>query len=570
LFFMPPIILESSGMRITERCILIGILFALGAPAERVTITLLATTDLHANIYPYDYYTARPAQRGLAKIATLVRAARRENPHSILIDCGDTIQGTPIESVYQYSVRTGALPVGMQAPGPLPAKDPMMLAMNALGYRAMVLGNHEFNFGLRNLEKARSDAQFPWLSANTVVEPGSRVKPFEPYVLITVAGVKVAIVGVTTPAIPSWEGPDEYKGLRFLDGTEAARAAVEEVRRKHQPGLVIAAVHAGLGSGGENMVRAIATGVRGIDAVVYGHSHQQEEALRIGDVLLVQPKNWGASLARLDFDLDSAGGGWKLAAKRSRLIPVRAATPADPEMLRLAKPYHELAELYLKTPVAEAPASLHSALGRLKDTALVDAIHEVQLHYAKADVSFAALFNLEVSVPKGPVTARQIAALYLYDNELYAIEGNGKMVKDALENAARFYRSCPTPACDQGPLINRWVAGYSYDTAQGVTYEIDLARPAGGRIVNLRWKGRPLQPDQKLRIAVNNHRAGGSAGYGMFRLARVLWRSGDDLRNLIVTYFIERGRLPAKPDDNWRVVPEAARRTLEAEARPTQ
>jgi len=559
------------------RGILAGILFAFVLRAERVTITLLATTDLHGNIYAYDYYTAKPAERGLAKIATLIREARRENPNSILIDCGDTIQGTPLESVYQQYVRTGRFPAGMKAPGSPPARDPMMLAMNALGYQAMVLGNHEFNFGLKNLLKARSEAQFPWLSANTVVEPGSRFKPFDPYILITIAGVKVAIVGITTPAIPSWESPEQYQGLRFLDGRQAAESAVREVRQKHHPDLVVAAVHAGLGRdpgeapaaadrNPENMAYEIANRVPGIDAIVYGHSHQTEQGLHVGDVLLVQPRNWGMSLGRLDFDLENTGNGWKLLAKRSRLIPVRAATVADPEILRIAAPYHELAERYLNTPVAESPTNLDSTFGRVEDTALVDAIQEVQLYYAKADVSFTALFNLQVHVPKGPVTARQIAALYLYDNELYAIEGSGQMVKDALENAARFYMSCRTPACSQGPMTNRNVAGFNYDMAEGVSYEIDLTKPAGRRITNLRYKGGALAPDQKLRIALNNYRAGGSGGYDMFRGAKIVWRSSDDLRNLIVAYYTEHRRLPSKPDDNWRIVPAGALRTLKAEA----
>src|SRR5206468_2795023 len=163
--------------------------------AEHIKLTVLATTDLHGNLYPIDYFTDRPSNRGLAKIATLIRAERAANPNTLLIDCGDTIQGTPLESVYQTYVRTGHLPLKLTFPAEPFAHDPMMLAMNTLGYDAMVVGNHEFNFGLKNLDRARSEAKFPWLSANTELVSGSG-KPFARYLLKTLAGVKVAVIGV--------------------------------------------------------------------------------------------------------------------------------------------------------------------------------------------------------------------------------------------------------------------------------------------------------------------------------------------------------------------------------------
>jgi 2',3'-cyclic-nucleotide 2'-phosphodiesterase / 3'-nucleotidase len=518
-------------------------------------ITLLATTDLHGNLFPYDYFTAQPAARGLAKIATLIQAARAGNPNNLLIDCGDTIQGTPLEAVYQ------------EKGGPGLDHDPMMLAMNAIGYDAMVVGNHEFNFGLKNLAKARADAHFPWISSNIVTAVGATVKPFAPYFLKTVAGVKIAVIGVTTPLIPDWEAEEHYHGYRFESGVDAVRRTVAELGEREHPDIVIVAAHAGLeGDARENMVREIATKVPGIDAIIFGHTHQQLASLQIGDVLLMQPKNWGISLGRMDFVLQSIEtSGWKIVSKSSRLIPVTRDTSADAKILEISRPYHELAERYLNTAVAEAPVSLDSRLARVEDSALIDAIQQVQLFYAKADVSFASSFNSRVSVPKGAVTIRQIAALYVYENQLYAVEGNGKMVRDALENSARYYNTCPGD-CTQGPLINSHVIGYNYDMAQGVDYEIDLTQPAGQRIRNLRWHGKPLDDNQPLRIAVNNYRAGGSAGYSMFRGAKIVWRSPDEIRDLVVEYYSEHKTLPAQPANNWRVVPETALHTLEREA----
>jgi 2',3'-cyclic-nucleotide 2'-phosphodiesterase/3'-nucleotidase len=549
--------------------------------AERIKVTVLATTDMHGNLFPIDYYDDKPANRGLVKIATLIRSARAANPNTLLVDCGDTIQGTPVEYVYQTYVRTGRPPLKLSFPAEPFEHDPMMLAMNALGYDAMVLGNHEFNFGLKNLDRARADAHFPWLSANTELAPGSR-KPFARYLLKTVAGVKVAVIGVTTPAVPSWEKPENYAPYRFESAKTAVEKTVAELRAlavDRRPDLILVAAHAGLGRdpktgvsrtdevAGENQIHDIATGVEGIDAIVFGHTHAEMPELRLNGVLLTQPKNWAISMATLDFTMESKpGGGWNVVEKRSRLVPVTAATAADEEIVRLTKPYHDMAERYLNTVVGQSTAALDGKLGRVEDSALVDAIQTVQLHYANADISFASLFNTRVNVPKGPLTVRQIASLYLYDNELYAIEGTGKMVKDALENSARYFLSCSGETCLKGPLTNSRIIGYNFDMAQGVSYEIDLTQPEGRRIRGLTWKGRPLQPDQKLRIALNNYRAGGAAGYSMFKEGKIVWRSAEDIRQLIINYFTERGTLPAKPDGNWKVIPLEARQTLERQA----
>ena len=554
------------------------LLLAFCAHAKEIKVTLLATTDLHGNLLPYDYYTAQPAERGLAKIATLVRAARAGNPNTLLIDCGDTIQGTPLESVYQQYVQTGHLPLSLAFAGAPLDRDPMMLAMNAMGYDAMVVGNHEFNFGLKNLAKARLQAQFPWISANIQVERRGTQRPFAPYFVKMVGGgVKVAVIGVTTPMVPEWESPDHYSGYRFEPGVEAVRAAVAELRNRVRPDLMIVAAHSGLDrdpqtgveradDSRENFIYQVASQVKGIDAIVFGHTHQQLADYKIGDVLLMQPKNWGMSLARMDFVLEPArADSWKVVSKTSQIIPVMADTRADAKVLEIARPYHDLTESYLNTRIAEAPADLDNRLARVEDAVLLDAVQQVQLSYAKADVSFAASVNPRVAISKGPVTVRQIAALYIYDNQLYAVEGTGKMVREALENAARYFQTC-SGDCSRGPLINPQIFGFNYEMAEGVNYEIDLTRPAGERVRNLRWHGQPLDDDQPLRIAVNNYRAAGGAGYSMFRGAKIAWKSTEEIRDLLVQYYIEHKQLPAKPDGNWRIVPDSARATLREEA----
>ena len=199
--------------------------------ANRVHLTILGTTDLHGNIYPVDYYTNKPDNRGLAKVATLVKRARKENPNTLLVDSGDTIQGTPLE--YYHNKKNNTPP------------DPMMVAMNALSYDAMAVGNHEYNFGLKVLEKARGEAKFPWLSSNTY-EKGSDKTHYQPYTVREVSGVRVGILGLTTPGVPVWENLQNYAGLDFREPVSEAGKWTAVLREKERVDVVVIAMHMGL------------------------------------------------------------------------------------------------------------------------------------------------------------------------------------------------------------------------------------------------------------------------------------------------------------------------------------
>jgi 2',3'-cyclic-nucleotide 2'-phosphodiesterase/3'-nucleotidase len=544
-------------MRTLALAFLIG---ALSAQAESVTVRVLATTDLHGNIYPYDYYAAKPAARGLAKIATLVSQERTANPNVVLVDCGDTIQGSPLEGVHQGAVRSGDK-----------STDPMMAAMNRMGYDAMAVGNHEYNYGMKNLNAARSAARFSFVSANT--EGWSGVKP---YIVKTVAGVRIAIVGITTPSIPNWEQPENYQGIHFLDAVASAKKVVADLRARKAADVVLIIAHSGLDrdpvtgtirsneTAGENVAYQLAADVPGVDAVIFGHTHNELPQYKVGTVLLMQPRNWGQSLGEMDITLEKESSGWTISNKVSRTIKVTDAVAADETIMAIGKPFHEAAETYLAKVVADSPVALSTEFARVEDNALVDAIQEVQLDATKADISFASAFDTRVRVPVGKLTVRQLAMLYPYDNTLYAIEGTGKMVRAALENSARYYLSC-TGEC-KGPLVNREVIGYNYDMVQGLEYEIDLRRPAGQRVTKLLWKGKPLADDQPLKIALNSYRAGGSAGYTMFPGAKIVWRSSDEIREMMVRYYSAKGKLPVDSDHNWHLVPEDAVKELRREA----
>lgn len=541
------------SLRLVSASVLLGLLGLASALSaqDRVQITLLSTTDLHGHIYPIDYGTGKPTADGLAKLATLIKEARKSAPNTILVDSGDTIQGTPL--AYYHNRKDN---------GPI---DPMMLTMNALGYDAMAMGNHEYNFGLAVLSKARREANFPWLSSNTY-RAGTDETAYAPYVIKELAGVRVGILGLTTPGIPMWENPENYAGLEFREPVANAAHWVPILREKEKVDLVVVAMHMGLeadlvtgrshqsGPIQENAALALTRTVPGIDVVFMGHTHREIPSLMIGRTLLSQASYWGSRLSRADVYLArDASGRWQVDAKSAYTLPVRADTPADPEILALAAPYHEQTEAWLRRKIGQSDAAIDASDGYFVDNALIDLIQRAQLDVSGADVSFAANYNTRARVPAGAVTVRDIAGLYIYENTLYLIESNGAKVKAALEHAARFFRTAQ-PGDKPADLVNRSIPGYNFDIAEGVTYEIDLRRPVGDRIQNLRFKGAPLAPDQPLKVALNNYRYNGGGDYTMFKGDQILLRPAGEIRDLIIDWVEKNGTIPTTPNHNWKLV----------------
>jgi 2',3'-cyclic-nucleotide 2'-phosphodiesterase/3'-nucleotidase len=234
--------------------------------ATTVKITLLETSDVHGVIYPYDYFKGAPANGGLAQLSTIIKGVRADNPNTILLDNGDNQQGTPL--TYYFNKVDTTTP------------NPMMVAMNLMGYEAMTVGNHEFNYGLGVLDKVRAQANFPWLSANIYKADGTNY--FTPYIVKTVAGVKVGILGLTTKNIPNWEVPEHLGGLVFKDTVEEAQKWVKVLKDTEKVDLVVLLAHEGfekdidtgkdLGTSIENQCYAIATTVPGIDVLLTGHT----------------------------------------------------------------------------------------------------------------------------------------------------------------------------------------------------------------------------------------------------------------------------------------------------------
>ncbi len=497
---------------------------------ETKDLAILGTSDLHGNVQNYDYFTdSEPtnssSERGLTKIQTYVKGVLGSNPNTILIDNGDTIQGNPL-AYYFNMVDTSK-------------ENPLAAAMNEMEYVASTVGNHEFNYGPSVFNKYQSEANFPLLSANVT---GCRDYTFVPYVIKDVGGVQVGILGLTPPAVKYWERPENIVDCVFGDAMAAANTYVPQMRTAGADVIVVAA-HSGLdetyGYGREeNFVKYLANEVPGIDVILAGHAHAKVPGETINGVLVTEPYYWGRSVSDIRITVSGTGSDWTVTSKSSTTPDMRGVAE-DADLLTLMKPYHDTTVAYINTPIGTATDDFPGGFpARVADGPMADLINYVQTDAAEkagfpVEASLAALFNDSAKLSAGPIKLKDAYAVYIYDNTLYVIEASGQMIKDELEWTANYFNQYyyePT-----GVTVNSAVRDYNYDLWSGIEYELDVTKPVGERVVELKLNGKPLAMDQMVRVALNNYRA-----TGKFPTAEKLYQSTTEVRELITNWIMDK------------------------------
>lgn len=531
-------------------CLLLAC-FALSA--QELRLQVLATTDMHGAVMPEDAYTLQPAPRGWAKVATLIREHKAKNPNTLLVDCGDSLQGEPL--AYVRARLHPELP------------EPAMAIMNALGYHAMAVGNHEFDWGQAVLRKAEEQATFPWLGANIALASTGK-SAFTPYAVVELGGVRVGVLGLTTSGMVRIADPANVEGLRFLDAIETARGLVPVLREKEKVDVVVVAFHAGLGSPGagpfeENQALALIERVPGIDLVLTGHTHEGI-SIRHKGVPILQCPSLGRALGVAELLLRKEKGGWKVAAGDTRLIAPTLETPNDPQVMELTASLRALTTEYLDTFATTLAMDLDGRWSRMEDSALVQLLHTVQKKAVGAQLSAAFSPSTRYFVPKGPASIRQFWALMPYENKVARIRVTGLQVKLWLEHAARYYNFSHLPE-----LFNKDVAGFDFDMIDGVTYALDLTRPLGERVVDLKYQGQPVKENQVFTLAVNSYRLSGGGGY----LEAIRFKGKAEvvhpvsLRNLLFEYVLAQPTLKVPLANNWRIIPALDRERVLAQSK---
>ncbi|MGC5382799.1 bifunctional metallophosphatase/5'-nucleotidase [Micromonospora sp. DT68] len=559
-----------------------------GGPARPRTwdLTLLGTSDTHGNVYNWDYYRdaeyddSRQNDVGVAKLATLINQIRaeRRGKATLVLDAGDTIQGTPLATYYAKQepiTETGV-------------KHPMARAMNIIDYDAVTLGNHEFNYGLPLLDLWIRQLGFPALAANAV--NAKTGKPaFLPYVIKKVSlgfaapALRVGILGLTNPGVAIWDRGNVEGRLRF-DDMIATAAKWVPVMRARGADLVLISAHggdSGTSSYGpelpnENPVALIAQQVPGIDAILFGHAHNEVVERFVtnertgAQVLLSEPSKWGQRLTRMDFTLARERGRWAITRKTATMLNTNTVVE-DPKVLAAVRRQHQKTVAYVNQVVAQSTVELSAAESRYKDTPILDFINHVQTEvvgaalagtpYADLPVlSIAAPFSRTAVFPAGDVKIRDVAGLYVYDNTLEAVVLSGAEVRAYLEFSAKYFRTlAPGAPVDPEQISDPAVPDYNYDVISGLDYDIDISRPVGQRITRLVLPGTdtPVADNAQFVVAVNNYRRSGGGNFPGIVKTQV-YNAQQEIRQLLIDWAQARGTID--PADffqpNWRLVRE--------------
>ena len=512
-------------------------------------LIILHTTDVHGNIYPYNYFSDKPSDAGLAKVYTKVKEFREKNKNVLLLDSGDLLQGTPL--IYYFNNIENTI------------YNPMILVMNYMNYDAFTVGNHDIEQGYSTYYKAMKESDFPWLSANGVKHDGSTF--FKPYTILEKNGIRIGIVGLTTPAIPMWLDESLYPGIEWKDMVETAIKYAELLRP--QVDVLVGLFHAGMNEDyskqftdaqnlpNENASKLVAENVPQFDIIFSGHSHkvfpEEGENCIVNNSAMVMPGGHARYLGVGDITLKDK----KVVKKSGYVINMKDVEPAK-EILDIAKPYHDKTLSYIRQQVGTAKDSISAKNARWQDTALMELINKAQMAKTGADISFAASFNDNVLIPPGPVFIKDIYGMYIYENFLYVIQMTGQQIIDYLEFSAHYYLYDK----NSGVITkNPKVSGFNYDVAEGISYKIDVTKEFGERIKDVIFidAGKPIVKNKTYSVALNSYRASGGGGHLAAAgnpNANIIWKSNEEMRNILADYIMEIGEIGGEVNNNWSIV----------------
>jgi len=563
--------------------IAIVLLISISALAQTVTVKIIETSDVHGAIFPYDLKENKETTSSLARVTTYLKEQRADSNQIVfLLDNGDILQGDPVVYYYNFE-KTDTIHLYADV-------------MNYMQYDAATIGNHDIETGHDVYDKFNKEINFPWLAANAI-NSTTNESYFKPYTTIERGGVKIAILGLITPAIPQWLPEKIWSGMWFDDMVETAQKWVEKIRETEQPDLMIGLFHAGVDFTyndqnentykNENASRLVAEKVDGLDVVFVGHDHSgwniKTKNPSGKDVLILGTTAGARNVAVANYVLkyDKMCMIYDKKEITGELVDMKNYPP-DSEFMNLYKKNFEEAKNYVSRPVGEFSEMVSSRDAMFGPSKFVDLIHTIQLDLTDADVSFSAPLSFNAKIDKGTVYVKDMFDLYRYENLLYTMELTGQEIKDYLEfSYGNWFNQMKnendhllkfkldetgnikySERTKSPELEERY---YNFESAAGIDYVVDVTKPIGEKItINNFSNGNAFDLNTKYKVAVNSYRGNGGGGH-LTRGAkipheelskRVINSTEKDLRYFVMKWIENKQTVEPKLLNNWKVVPE--------------
>ena len=545
----------------------IGLILAAARAAaaqDSLHVVVVSTTDIHGRVTAWDYVADREAPWGLDRAATVIDSLRKAYPGQVVVvDAGDLIQGEPF-AAYFASVR--------------PADpNPVVDALNAVGYDAWTPGNHEFNFGLEALARATGSAGFPVVSGNIFALPRDMLA-YQSSAVVRRGAVRVGITGFTTPGVMRWDAHNVAGRVLVRPILPQAERVLRDLDARVDLKLVL--IHSGMdgpasydttGIGDENVAARLATLQVKPDLVVVGHSHRRMRDSVIAGVHFVQPDPWAQSLSVAHVWLTprarpgAEGARYRVSRIEADVIPL-AGVRRDPTVTARFARAKTAVQSWVSEPLTVVEGDWSARNARAEDTPLIDFINDVQRRHTGAQLSSTAAFDTRAGFGPGVVRLRDVAGVYPYENTLTSIRIPGGALKAYLEQSAAYFHTWRPGE----PIINDSIPGYNYDIVSGVSYTVDVSRPLGSRILQLTYQGRLVEPSDTFTLALNSYRQGGGGGFRMLAGLPVVYDRGENVRDVIAEALRKIDTLRAKDytDQSWRLSPPAAAAAVRAQFGP--
>ena len=563
--------------------LMMSALTASGAPKGNKTVKLkvIETSDVHGHFFPWDFTEGKPINGSLVRANSYINKERKKyGDNLLLIDNGDIVQGQPC--VYWSN---------------FVATDQINLAasvINYMKYDVETLGNHDLEPGHKVYDKWIGEVRCPLVAANVVKEghkngaanPSDIYNGLKPYSVHYKGGVKICVIGLLTPAIPSWLNKPIWKGIEFEEMTSSARKWVKYVKEKEKPDLIFGLFHSGLNGGiktdeyDEDATEAVAKEVPGFDIIFFGHDHQVHNEWVTNSagqqVLILDPSCFAKNVSAADITLTYKKGKLMKKEIKGNIVSV-TDEEIDQQMMQHFEKEIQQVKDFVGQHVGTFKNPIYTRESFFGNSAFTDLIHTLQLQISKAEISFAAPLAFNTVINAGEVKMADMFKLYCFENLMFVLRMTGAEIHRHLEYSYGIWTNTMTSPDDHALLLNddskddQQRTGFknytfNFDSALGIDYEVDLTKPEGQKVHILRMSdGQPFDESRWYKVVMSSYRANGGgelltkgAGIPKDSLeSRVLYHTPLDLRHYLTEEIRRQGTINPQPASNWRFVPEA-------------